>query len=636
MSNIFDESVGLLREAIVVGYDDSTKKIKIQLENSSFSKGNSTAFDISLPNSLSFNDGTFIGGEPTKGSKIVVGQGSGNKYYYVSSIVDTLKAPSLSKEIKIQTSDFSKISLNKNLDILIGSDNNNISLNSKQFYSNTLDNQYSFSQASVKIDGLIKREKNYQQNISDQLKYKDSKYYLSKQSIGLDPNSSTNNLSETFNKNPPFVESRKVVYEFQELSNVQDDSIESGFYKNQKEVKNYSYPDRRKLRSNVLNLSQNNPNYLIEKIEGTVIDIFGNVLDINRYPINFENNTFIDENSNDKSATFFKIKELQRKGIAYHFELNSKKNITSPPDVNIFSDYSKSRSRFFIDIDKEGQLKANIPSSSETGNVSLHTRYENYSHVSTDDNQNPNKLIWREDMLDIVHDSFGNGQISIMSDNSEVSPLDRKTGSNIKYGTVYHNILDVCKTHQSLNFINYQNDETIKLDNSYVYTNFLQKTIITSGPNANAGGRSINLNLDGSMDLNIGANTSDRQSIILDTAGGIVGSIGRDKNNHSALLNMDGNLLLQIGGYGVSTDSRFDKLQNGYLDGVLDIRVLRPGYQATMFRIDKEGVKVLTAGRMMFHANGDMILKSDSTMTIEAENLIANGRMILKESGGSI
>lgn len=634
MSNIFDEVVGLLKEATVLGYDDTSKKVRIQLDNSNFSKGNSTSIEIPLPSAF-MSDSSFIGGEPIRGSKIVVGQGSGNQYYYVSSISkNTRNVPSLSKDIKIQINDSIRISLDKE-GIKLGSELNSFSISPIGFSANNSDNQYFFSQAHISIHGIVKREKKYQENFSNELKYKDSKYYLSKQSVGLDPNFATNNLVESFNKNPSFIEARSMIYEFQDSSLVQDDLSESLHYKNQKELNDYSYPDRRKLRSNVLNLSQNNPNYLIEKIEGTVIDIFGNVLDLNRYPINFGSNSLSD-NSIDKSETFFKIKELQRKGLAYHFELNSKKNIKTPPDINSSKDYSRDRSRFFIDIDKEGQLKANFPASSETGNISLHTRYENYSHVSEEDNKNPNKLIFRDDHLDIVHDSFGKGQISILSDSGESAPIDRFTSEHIKYGTVYHNITDVCKTHQSLDFINYQNDETIKLDSSYIYKNFISTKIITSGPNANAGGRSANLNFDGSIDLNIGANTSDRQSIVLDTAGGILGAIGRDKNNNSAVLNMDGNVLVQIGGYGVDGDSRFSKQQNGYVDGVLDIRVLRPGYQATMLRISKEGIEVMTAGRMKFHSNGDMIIKSDSTMTLEAENLIANGRMILKESGGSI
>lgn len=636
MSKIFDEPVGLLREATIVSYDETKKTIKVQLDNSPVSKGNSTLIDIQAPFSLTFNNGLFVGTNPTKNTKIVIGQGSGNQYYYVSSLSkDLSKVPEVKKDnLLIQSNDLTKISLDTKSNIIIGSDSKNISINSLDFYSNTIDNQYSFSQASMTIDGIVKRENKYKTNIADELKLKDNKYYLSNKSIGLDFNISSNNLTETSSKNPPFIENRKLIYEFQESSKVENNLYESTLYDNKKVQNDYSYPDRRKLRSNVLNLSQNNPNYLIEKISGTVVDIFGNVLDINRFPINLLGKSLNDQTINNKSEIFNDIKKIHKKGIAHHFEINTKKD--EVPDISITDNYSRDRSRFYFDVDKEGQFKLNVPSSSEHGNIPLLTRYENYSHVSDEDNNNPNKLIFRDDNLDIVHDSFNVGVISIKSDGAEVTPIDRIKNQNIKHGTAYHNILNTCLTHQSLDFIDYQNDNTITLDNTFIYKDLVKSEIITSGINANAGGRSGNINLDGSLELNIGANTSDRQSIVLDTAGGIIGNIGRDRNNHSAVLNMDGNVLIQIGGYGISNDSRFNGLQNGYLPGVLDIRVLRPGFQATLFRIDGNSVKVMSAGRIEIHSNSDLVLKSDSSMHIEAENLFMNGRMVLKESGGSI
>jgi len=637
-TGIFNEPVGLLRRAKIIDYNDVTKTIRIQLNTSNAIKGNSSPIEIPVPVCMSFDNGLFIGGKPKKGSDIIVGQGSGNQYYYVSAISNNLlNVPNLKDdEIIIKASDNSNITLSKN-EVKIGIDPFNASFNSIYNYSNNYyANQYSVSESGINISGLIKREKNYLTNNSDNLKLKDSIYYLQRSSIGLDPNINPNNLSETFNKNPPLVENRNITYEYQGSSNVLDDFSESLFYKNQKSETNYSYPDRRKLRSNTLNLSLNNPNVLIEKIEGTVVDIFGNILDINRYPIKFGKTSFSEDLNNDKTSTFFKIKEFQRKGLAYHFELNAKKDVTEVPDVNDNTNYSKNRSRFFFDIDKEGQFKINIPASSEKGNVSLLTRYENYSYISTEDNNNPNKLIFREDKLDILHDSFNIGQVSVNDENGEITPIDRITNQHIKYGTAYHNIVNTCIAHQSLDFINFQNDETITLNDTYIFKDFISKELYVSGPSANAGGRSGSISLDGSIDLNIGANTSDRQSIILDTAGGILGSIGRDKNNNSAVLNLDGNFIVQIGGTGINSDTRFSDLQNGFIAGTLDIRVMRPGLQATVFRIDQEGLKILTAGRMFFHANSDIVLKSDSTMTIEAENLIVNERLVQKGTGGSI
>lgn len=636
MSNIFNEPVGLLKRAKILSYNDNSKTIRIQLYTGNSIKGNSSSIEIPVPSALIFDNGAFIGSKPKKGSDIVVGQGSGNQYYYVSGLSNSLlNIPQLKDDvISIQFSDQSKIEISKE-DVKIGSNEYNIKTNSiHNYYDNLYNNQYNISSSHISIHGLIKREKNYLTNDSDQLKLKDSSYYLSRSSIALDPKLNSNNLIETFNKNPPLVESRSIYYEFQKESNIDSDFSESIFYKNQKKENDYSYPDRRNLRSNTFNLSLNNPNILIEKIYGTGVDIFGNVLDLNRYPIQFKKS--LNDDSNDKTEIFNSLKESHRRGLVSHFEINTKKDINELPDLNSSSNYSRNRSRFFFDVDKEGQFKLNIPSSSNKGNIPLLTRYENYSYISNEDNNNPNKLIFREDGIDIMHDSFGIGVVSIKDENGETTPIDRITNSHIKYGSLFHDLSKTCTAHQTLDFINYQNDETISLGSEYNIGDFMIKEIFIDGSKANAGGRSGSISLDGSIDLNIGANTSDRRSLTLDFAGGILGNIGRDKFDNSAVVNFDGNLFFQIGGSGISGDTRFSDLNNGFMAGTLDIRVMRPGYQATMFRIDSEGVKVLTAGRMFFHANSDIVFKSDSNMYVEAENLFINQRIVLKEVGGSI
>ncbi|MCZ2224573.1 MAG: hypothetical protein LC122_13190 [Chitinophagales bacterium] len=636
-AKIFNEEVGLLREGSIVGYDSTKRVALVKLTINEPIQGNYTPVEVSLPNSLFYNNGLFIGAYPDVGTPVVIQQGSGGKYYFIGSLTNGFTDEiNLDKnKLIIKSSSLSKIEMSTSHEISIGSDDNNLQLDANLgYYSNSYNNQYSFSYTSNKINSIIKREKYIDVNSADFNKIRDNKNYLSKFTVGFDPKTQTNYLTSSTRKNPPLNESRELIYEYPEESNVLDDFSELLIYKNLSNKKNYSYPDRTKFRSNTLNLNLNYPNQLIEIIKGTVVDIFGNVVDINRYPISFDNNSSL--KSENKEEAFKRIKALQRKGIALHFELNARKDLygnsgqISLPDINSNSDNSRNRSRFYIDVDKEGQFKINIPASSETGNVPLLTRYENFSYLSQDDNNNPNKLIFRDDGLDILHDSFGFGQISIKSENGESSPLDRIKSNHIKLGTAHHDIFSTCIAHQSLDFINYQHDTTIQLDNSYISKDFVGKEIITSGNNANAGGRSGQINLDGSLELNVGANTIDRQSLWLDTAGGMIANIGRDKNNNSAIFNLDGNMIVQIGGLGVSNDSRFSGLNNGYIGGTLDIRVMRPGFQATMLRIDQEGIKVLTAGRMMFHANSDIVIKSDATMTLEAENMVIQERFVLK------
>jgi hypothetical protein len=177
------------------------------------------------------------------------------------------------------------------------------------------------------------------------------------------------------------------------------------------------------------------------------------------------------------------------------------------------------------------------------------------------------------------------------------------------------------------------------IDTSYIkdLSNLVSTKIKISGPDAKAGGRSGSINLDGSLEMNIGANTIDKQSLWLDTAGGIVANIGRDRNARSAIVNFDGDVFIQIGGFGVAaTDTRFTGI-NGkdIVDtdgiahiGVLDLRVFAGGY-AHMFRVDAKGVTIMTPSVLNLYGAQGINMKSDGPVSIDADNLYVNHRMVL-------
>ena len=243
-------------------------------------------------------------------------------------------------------------------------------------------------------------------------------------------------------------------------------------------------------------------------------------------------------------------------------------------------------------------------------------------------------------------DSSNRGSITIMDGDAVATPEDRLTRKPIKHGTVYHDILNTCYSHSQVGFLQYQNDDvpvsTIDIaeitflnnlesgpDLNHIVTN----TIRATGGDANAGGRSGSINLDGSLEFNIGANTIDRQSLWLDTAGGIVANIGRDLKNKSLAMNLDGDVYVQVGGVGVSTDSRFigpNGPLNSFRGGIIDIRVLTDGFFATMIRIDKYGISILTPSQIKMHASQGVRISSDADISIEAENLMLQGRMVIK------
>lgn len=666
-SNILNEEVGLLRRGAIESYDATRGVIKVKLNIAPATSSNPSV-EVPAPHGMFYNNGLYIGTRPKPGTPVVVGAGSGGQYYFVSFLAENLPAvPALTlDELLIQSNENTYITLDTKNSIWVGSTNNRIHIDtSANYISTNFNNQFNFTQATRRVDGIVKRDKilntNYDQNSKLENDSYDSRFYT----IGMDPSTTPNSITTGSTKNPPFVEEREMVYEFQYNSDVLDDLSESILYANggtNNQI--YTFPNRRKSRADTLSLTLAAPNYLMEVIKGTVVDIFGNILDLNRnpLPVGVDQNTIRADKTSDKVDSYKRIKELERKSLAFHWELNARKDLTAQngqsvlPDVSSNEDYSRNRSRMFVDIDKEGQFKVNIPASSEKGNIPLLTRYENYSTFGPEDNGNPNKLIFRDDNLDIFQDSFAapmatpttsgfsysteRGSIQIKSGDAEASPIDRITQAHIKHGTVFHDILQTCYAQQNNQFIDYQAGTTspITIDISGIpaLDNVVSKVIKTTGEDANAGGRSGSFNFDGSIELNIGANTVDRQSLWLDTAGGIVANIGRDLQKRSALLSLNGDVIIQIGGFGVVGDTRFVKENNGSMGAVLDLRIFTDGGYTHMVRFDKNGISVLTPGNLAMHAKGNVKISSDANLDIDAETVTVQGRMILKEFGGSI
>lgn len=672
--NKFDEAVGLLKRATIVNYLPARGIIQVKLANGQQAlKGQNplVPIDVPAPYGLFYNNGLFIGTAPDIGTPVIIGQGSGGQYHFVSFISENLtKVPTLKTgELLIQGSENAQLVLDKNSDIYLGSDVNYIHINAvSNLLTSTFKNENHFTQATRKIDGVIKRDilrntKYDQNNKLDSDDY-DSKFKV----IGMDPSSSANAFINGAYKNPPFVESRELVYEFQYDSEVDNDLKESLRYGLSKQPpSNYTLPNRRKSRADLLSLSLVAPNFLLETVKGTVVDIFGNILDLNRYPlpVGSDEATINKDSSADKTESFLLIKELERKSLAYHFEINARKDLKGQPAtdiVNSSEDYARARSRFFLDIDKEGQFKLNVPSSSETGNIALLTRYENYSTFGTEDNGNPNKLVFQGagNNFDIYQDSFASpaltpsdggflpaadrGSITIKTgDGADGAPQDRLTGSHIKHGMAYHDVLQTCFTQQNNQFINYATPGYISPSATQIepLTNVASSTITISGDKAVAGGRSGQLNFDGSLEFNIGANTVDRQSLWMSTAGGSVYNFGRDINGRSIMASTGGDFYLQVGGFGVTGDTRFEEgginpQDNSIKGAILDLRILGSGGFCHMIRIDDNGITLMTPGNMIVHAKGALELTSDQSIRMEAPNVTIQKRLVLNAPMGSI
>lgn len=646
--------VGLLRKAVIVDINEQKGYIVAELDFASKTLGidKQKQKKVQVPFAFYSGQGMFIGGKPKLGTPIVIGQGEGTQWYFVSFLVSNLPTiPSLKDgEMFLQASEDSKVIIRADGTIDLGGNRSKLHLNGEaQKLNNKIQSSFSntfiFSEALREISGIIKREVLIDNNTPSYQKLDSETYDNGLTPIGMDPQATTFINSNGPNKNPPFIEKKEIIYEFANSSKVSDEITESAIYGGtQSKPPQYLLPNRRESKTDGFSLSLVSPNYLIETVKGTGVDIFGNILDLNRTPIlgyGIKSPLSLGSKS-DKNISFLNIKAAERRSLAYHFEINARKDLSAQngqevlPDITSSADYARSRSRFFFDVDKEGQLKLNVPASSETGNIPLHARYENYSTFGPEDNSNPNKFIIRDDYLDIFLDSFAVGDVSINDQNGASSPIDRIGKNHIMHGMPFHSIVKSGTVFQSSvaqKFISYQNYKfanPIDLSQFPSLDQVVSPLITVSGPNANAGGRSGSMHFDGSLDVSLGANTIDRQSLWLDLAGGMVANIGRDKNFASAVVSLDGDLLVQIGGFGISSDSRFQDQNNSYRGGALDIRVLNPGFTSTVIRIDKNGVSILTPKDFNIYAGGTLNIGA-ANVNIEAENMYLQNRLVNKK-----
>ena len=332
-------------------------------------------------------------------------------------------------------------------------------------------------------------------------------------------------------------------------------------------------------------------------------------------------------------------------------------------------------------MDKEGLTKINIPASSETGNVPMLTRYETSSVLEIDEKGNfKNKarsgedsafLFRNEKNQDIFLDQFGPGGIKVLGNTTENRLKGKKTswldssntqktfGKNIESGTAFHDITSTAAALLKENInknasdiftnpnvsndpgaIAKEIDARVPTSSSTAIRN-LTTGLVTGQPNA--GGRSLHLNLDGSLESSIGANTVDRVSWILDTAGALVARLGRDRQGRSAIIQADGTIAIEVGGFDFVGENSTDEVDtrfvgrgqgrkstlpgdpNRFRSGKVVLRIRRsnaantgPDTDDNLVIIDETGVTVKTAGRLNLVSDMDMTLQSKSRLLLDA------------------
>lgn len=671
-------SVGMLRFATITKFN-SNGTVRVSLDEGK-GVGSPNEFNAPIPAAWEGPNGEFIGGYPEVGSSIVVGQGQGGQWFVVGyvnsndvftgefvSSNNTLMSSLRPGRALMQSSGGNRIFVDPKIGMQVG--------NAREFahidpvrgiFSHNIDAEMSFTESGRKVHQIVKRDLSDNASRNTLGSTLDSQSYDDQlRPVCLDPSTAESRGSKAtqgvFVRNPPLVENREVVYEFANSYRFTTDEDEGARYGDPKDAKPQPDISRRQMRSDALSLSLEYPNHLIEIIKGTSVDAFGNILDLNRNPLSVgKGNKTSLRKSADKKDAFAKIRSMERKSIAFHWELNARKgdektdgevlpDVTPlpPPDPKDVTNYGRNRSRFFVDIDKEGQFKMNVPASSETGNIPLLTRYENYSVVlgrsntSGGDETDPNEFARNEKKQEIFVNDFANASsIEVISDeenaDSNVVPNDWIEAGNplIKFGTAHHDITKVCNDFTvNANWYKYGrpnktlvSDPICPLNKTVIQLEkIVSDTITVSGPKADGGGRSGVINFDGWVGQNYGANTIDRQSLWIDTAGGVVSRFGRDRQDISLASSFDGDVFIEIGGaaIGSALDSRFANQNNAFRAGALDIRVLNESGMSTLLRIDSSGISLATPGRLMFWADQDIIFKSArGDIKMEGENIM--------------
>lgn len=511
-------------------------------------------------------------------------------------------------------------------------------------------NVYKFTEAGREINGIIKRDKSSYEDPNDEVTVdflSGETYDRILTNIGRSPKDEISLRSSIISKltirNPSLVEKRNITYEFANSFGVRDIETEAkactliteGNLSNVSSSIVVDPSTRNNRRTDVLNLSSRNFNHLIEKIEGTVVDIYGNVLDLNRNIIRLPETEELKAENLEESL--FRIYSYLRRSIKYHFEINSRKDTRGIfPSLQKTKYNATEHSRWSLDVDGEGLTKINIPASSNTGNIPILGRYITSNDITKNaansgQFRDPNKQ-------DIKLLQFGDKNGPEIA-NKEYHPVlaTANDGYLTVVGTAHHNILTIASSILSmggkLRNPNPNSEATVvgpvstkKIDNTILS---LQQTNgkYQTNPNANAGGRSIHANLDGSAEIFIGADSIDRKSLVIDLAGGVISHYGRDRNGRSLIHQTDGDVIIQIGGKGISGDDRF-KLSSDTENrpGRIEIHLNRPGKTSQKIIIDENGMTINIEGNVALASTGDFSISAGGMLLLNGTQIHTYGK----------
>jgi len=636
----------LLRLASIekVNYSDQTVTIKM------IDRVEARSYVCPLPQPAALNSsGIFI--SPNIGTTVLVGFGYNEAPFIVSTLPRSAFAKNLTLsgntrdffssdqaypnlkpgEIAIQGKNGSKFWFDEGGNIASRFGGSYVKYDADNIVTEKTGQHYLNTQGHRVVSGEIKRDTRKKirtiEEVFEKLAEAEYDNYLS--SVGRNPEFSptivTSGTGQTeVIRNPGLVENRELTYEF-----VRDHQV--GTFKQENDRLSSAtkfeldQPNRRDMvRADVLNLNPTVPNNLVETVKGTLVDRYGNILDINRHKVDF---TEIDKKGG--LARLEKEDILLRRSIKYHFEINSRKPPTQEVKYNILDSRNFDglevfnghlHSRWSVDVDSEGLTKINIPASSDTGNIPLLTRY-----VNTAMKEGRNDWSFRdESATDVLHLAFGElsegGGITIDSPGyvpqNVAAPDEPGAGQAIKYRTAWH---DLQQTAIGLfNDIRGGGGAGNPKGDQAVVSSLTNSLNSIDAPNA--GGRSIHMNLDGSLELNIGRDSADGKSFVFDSSGAVIQRIGKDFNDVSLISQLDGHIKVQVGGDNIDADQ---KTTNPSVKFFVDSD---SGFHE--IEVNKNGIfiKSATGKNLVFESGNNMVFKAAGEALFHAEVIHMYGK----------
>jgi hypothetical protein len=145
------------------------------------------------------------------------------------------------------------------------------------------------------------------------------------------------------------------------------------------------------------------------------------------------------------------------------------------------------------------------------------------------------------------------------------------------------------------------------------------------------GGKSASVNLEGSAEISVGKDNYDQKSIVLDTAGSIISWLGKDRNGRSLVVQTDGEVLLNVGGYSGNSfntgrfDLRVNVTDKGFLGETGDQGTESGHASDYIISISENGLVI--AG---MNPGAPMIIRNDGNLCLESSaKLILSGNSVV-------